>query len=123
MILRLWYLVQDWFRGGKFGGLRSAKWSDVRNAHIRANPLCAACGCKSTLLKANEVHHVQVYHLNPELELDPNNLITLCRVHHLWLGHLGNWKSWNVSVKEDATTFLTKVKNRPKGHVSSTNQA
>jgi hypothetical protein len=42
------------------------------------------------------------FHIRPNLELDPSNLITLCRGHHLYVGHNGNWKLWNPRVREDA---------------------
>lgn len=85
---------------------RSPEWPKVRRAYLKANPTCAACG--SRLFR--EVHHVEPFHLHPELELDPANLITLCempfRNHHLKVGHLGNWKNWNPNVRADAAHLL-----------------
>lgn len=77
---------------------RSPKWTMVRNAHLDKYPECAACGSTEDL----NVHHIQPFHQFPELELEPSNLITLCRPHHFNLGHRRNWKDWNPYVKEDA---------------------
>jgi hypothetical protein len=68
------------------------------------------CGTNNGL----EVHHIEPFHLNPEKELDTNNLITLCKKHcHLAIGHLMDYKSWNPDVVDDAGVYLNKVKNRP----------
>ena len=92
-----------------FGAARSPKWSEVRNNFIAQNPTCAVCGTK----KGCEAHHRKPFHLHPELELDENNLITLCPRCHLLIGHLGSFKSYNVNVAEDSAHLLQEVKNRP----------
>jgi len=50
------------------------------------------------------------FHLHPELELDPTNLITLCmqpgQECHLYVGHGDSWKAYNPDVKQDAATTL-----------------
>lgn len=102
----------DWWRGYTFGG-RSSQWSSTRNFYLKANPLCAVCGCKDKLLKPNEVHHVIPFSVDPSKELDIGNLITLCKDHHLLVGHLMSWSSYNTSVREDAKKWLNKVQNRP----------
>lgn len=97
-----------------FGGVRrSTKWSQVQREFVTKNPFCAACGCKDSVLRRLEVHHEKPYHLHPELELDVRNLITLCRPHHLFIGHLMKWESYNVDVRTDSATLLKKVVNRP----------
>ena len=107
----------DWilnlFQERTFGAARSPKWSEVRKSFIALHPTCAVCGTKGSFLKPNEVHHKQPFHINNALELDEKNLITLCRIHHLWFGHLGNFKSYNVTIEEDAIYWLIKIKNRP----------
>jgi hypothetical protein len=66
-----------------------------------------------------EVHHKQPFHLQPEFELDPDNLITLCEANkggvncHLFVGHLGSFKSFNPNVMADAAAWLQKLKSRP----------
>ena len=97
-----------------FAGLpaRSPRWSAVRTAHLKRNPTCAACGSSDKL----EVHHVRPFHLFPNLELDPANLMTLCENGgncHIMLGHLKNWKSYNLDVRKDAEVLLQKIKARP----------
>lgn len=91
----------EFLAGVKADTERSGKWREVRAKHLKTNPFCAYCG--STLNV--QVHHIKPFHLNPELELDPNNLITLCENpesdHHLHIGHAGNFKSENPNVVED----------------------
>ncbi len=94
---------------------RSDHWVTVRADHLKNNPVCEVCGGSSNL----EVHHIRPFHLHPELELDPNNLITLCEAKkdgvncHLWFGHIGNFKSFNVDVLANAAEWALKLKNRP----------
>ena len=83
-------------------GKRSPQWQKVRKEHLKLHWWCRYCGSTSNL----EVHHIQPFHLNPELELEENNLITLCegvfRQCHLKQGHLGNWKSFNPDINKIA---------------------
>lgn len=89
---------------------RSPQWSSVRKEHLSENNRCAACGRSKKL----EVHHIEPVHLNPDRELDPSNLITLCDDPcHLLFGHLMNYKSWNKDVVIDCAVYLNKVKNKP----------
>lgn len=89
---------------------RSRKWPEVRQEHIKKQPFCQCCGRKDKL----EVHHIEPVHKNPERELDPNNLITLCGQHcHLVFGHLMDYTSWNENIIEDARMYLEKIKQRP----------
>jgi hypothetical protein len=96
------------------GTLRSSQWPSVRAAHLKKNPKCALCEGTSKL----EVHHIKPFHLSPELELEPTNLITLCEagtngiICHMAFGHLGNYKSVNPTVKSDTKTWNKKIKNR-----------
>ena len=93
---------------------RSTKWASVRKTHIKANPECALCGGTRKL----EVHHVKPFHTHPELELAPENLITLCedKGHgvycHLFFGHLGNYKGINENLKEDILVWKDRLRNR-----------
>jgi 5-methylcytosine-specific restriction protein A len=89
------------------GKKRSAHWSSVRNAHIDKQPNCQVCGGSKDL----QVHHVQPFHEHPELELDPNNLITLCESGtncHLNYGHAGNFRGYNPEVVADAVVWSGK---------------
>lgn len=96
-----------------FGAARSSQWRKTRAEHLRKNPACAVCGEKGTLLNSNNVHHIKVFHKYPELENDSNNILTLCREHHFWFGHLGSFASWNESVREDAELWRQKILKRP----------
>ena len=105
--------IIDLFTDRNFGAIRSGKWSSVRKSFIALHPTCAVCGTSGSFLKPNEVHHRQPFHLKPSLECDEKNLITLCRVHHLWVGHLGSFKSYNKEVAKDAKLWLKKIISRP----------
>ena len=89
--------------------LRSPKWSKVRYAHLMIKPRCEVCAARSGL----EVHHIKPYHLWPELELEPSNLMTLCKRDHLLFGHLGDWKAYNPQAKADAQAFTMRIRYRP----------
>lgn len=101
------------------GSKRSDKWPDVRKAHLKIQPHCALCGGHLKL----QVHHIRPFHLHPELELEPTNLITLCENKkggancHLLFGHLGNFSSFNVDVVKDSEQWSAKIKDRPKDGV------
>jgi len=94
---------------------RSPHWPKVRADYLKLHPVCELCGGKDTLT----VHHVRPFHLHPDLELDPSNLITLCEAKkdgvncHLFAGHLGNFRSFNKDVRADAAEWSAKIKNRP----------
>jgi hypothetical protein len=91
---------------GKPFSIRSSHWETTRKNHLKLQPTCAACGNTNKL----QVHHKQPFHLHPELELDQNNLITLCEDKstecHFNIGHLRNWKSFNPDVETDAKEKL-----------------
>ena len=88
---------------------RSPKWDRFRDAHIKANPTCAACGSRTKL----EAHHILPFHLRPDLELVPSNILTLCENGpncHLTFGHLRDWKQYNPHVIEDSALYLSRLK-------------
>ncbi len=91
------------------GLARSPEWPRVAREHLLREPACAACGYRGPKL---QVHHIKPFHLHPQLELDPRNLITLCAVkgreHHLLLGHLDEWESYNEHVRADVKRFYRK---------------
>lgn len=97
------------------GVMRSAQRAAVRKKFLESNGKCAVCGGTSKL----EVHHKKPFHAHPELELDMNNLITLCESKkngvtcHLLFGHLGNYRSINENVVKDVKTWNTKIAERP----------
>jgi len=76
---------------------RSPKWAKLEKEFVKHNPLCAACGAELRI----QVHHIQPYHLHPELELEPKNLIQLCmgpNECHFLLGHGASWKAYSPSI-------------------------
>ena len=81
---------------------RSSKWPKVRASHLKARPECEACGQRDSL----EVHHIQPFHLRPDLELDPANLMTLCGDPcHIVHGHLMAWARCNPTARTDVRTY------------------
>jgi len=92
---------------------RSSKWPKVRKAFLKKNKRCAVCGRKLSL----EVHHIRDFSTNPEIELDENNLVTLCDGAtrcHFTFGHLGHWKSINPTLRVDLKIWSEKFRNRRK---------
>lgn len=89
---------------------RSPKWSSLRKKYLNSNPACAVCG--STIKP--EVHHIVPVHIDPNKELDEDNLITLCDKYcHFIFGHLMNYRSWNPNILKDARYYCSQIKNRP----------
>lgn len=102
----------------QYGRARSPEWPRVAQEHLSHEPACVVCGHRG---KGLQVHHIKPFHLYPELELDPKNLITLCeirgRTHHLLIGHLDDWESYNKRVREDTKRYshqsATAIKANP----------
>jgi 5-methylcytosine-specific restriction protein A len=105
--------ISDTLKG--IPGTRSPKWAAVRKQFLQENPVCALCGGAALL----EVHHKLPFHLHPELELEPSNLITLCESSkggvtcHLFFGHLGDYKSFNKNVDKDVKSWNSKLAKKP----------
>ena len=94
---------------------RSPKWPAVEKAHLKLQPNCVACDPAAHPNEGVQVHHIFPFHYcivlgRPDLELDQRNLITLCEKdkdqyaedHHILVGHLGDFKSSNLNVTDDA---------------------
>ena len=83
----------------RLGTPRSPKWPALAKAHLKQEGWCRYCGSVEHL----EVHHVLPFHLFPDQELNPANLITLCMnpasLCHLRIGHLGDWFKYNPKVR------------------------
>ena len=94
---------------GKPLKVRSSRWEAVRGTHLETNSQCAACDG----VISPQVHHIKPFHIYPELELDKDNLITLCENKetkcHLKIGHLGSWRKENPDVIKDAKDFKDKM--------------
>ena len=112
MFFRFIQWLKDWKRGTLFGAARSSKWSSIRKDFLILHNKCDLCGKEKSL----EVHHIKPFHSNPEFELNPQNLITLCESKkygvncHLFCGHLGNYKRINPLVVEDCKIWNYKLK-------------
>ena len=97
-------------RENKKENQRSPEWRNVRDEHLKKNPTCAACGSAIKL----QVHHKMPFHVNPHLELDENNFITLCMDEnecHLEIGHGDLWKCYNPRVEQDAKRYMSSDKH------------
>lgn len=86
---------------------RSDKWPTFRKHHIKDE--CEACPSKEEL----NLHHIVPFNVDASKELDVTNVITLCRHCHLWIGHLLDWKSWNVNVVKMAHDMKQLILTRP----------
>ena len=90
---------------------RSSKWRKVRNEHLKQHPTCAACGRSKDLA----VHHVIPVSFDPNKELDPNNLLTLCQSPcHIVFGHLMNYKCYNPEVRQFCSSYRTLMSRKRK---------
>jgi len=93
------------------GAKRSSKWSELRRRFLITHPRCGVCGATKTL----RVHHIIPFHIAPDMELDPNNLVVLCENKkygincHLLIGHLGNFRRTNPSCRIDIATWNIKL--------------
>jgi hypothetical protein len=100
-------LVRSAVRDVAVSSKRSDKWPKVRKDFLSKNPTCAACGGSDHL----DVHHQRPFHLDPSLELDETNLITLCmgkdKHCHLLLGHGDDFKAFNPNILLVASAALT----------------
>lgn len=87
---------------------RSPRWPAARKAHLKRFPTCAATGMASDL----DVHHIRPFHEHPELELDPDNLITLTRTAHFCLGHFCDWRLSDPDIRQHAAEYLARRASR-----------
>jgi 5-methylcytosine-specific restriction endonuclease McrA len=90
---------------------RSTEWPRVRAEHLRRQPKCAACEASSV-----DVHHIRSVSKNPELELMPGNLITLCNDGanrcHFRIGHSFLWTATNPDAIQDAALQAKRIRER-----------
>ena len=97
-------------RRPNYTAARSGKWPTLEHNWLKVHPACAACGTTEQVA----VHHKKPFHIHPELELEPTNLITLCEKHccHLMIGHAGDFHAFNPHVEEDAKILRKRVEQR-----------
>ena len=91
---------------------RAPEWDDVEKEFLRENPACAACGGTYNV----RAHHILPYHLCPEKELDPENLLPLCeasvRMCHYRIGHGFDWAAYYPDVRAMAAAELARIQKR-----------
>jgi len=79
------------------GAERSSDWGPFRDECVEKHPFCAFCGKTEDL----NAHHKVPFWLGGA-ELDPDNVIILCRGSvmncHFVIGHLWNWSAFNPLV-------------------------
>jgi hypothetical protein len=86
------------------GTPRSSHWSTFRINFLRGR---SCSGCDST--RELEAHHIVPFHIDPDRELDVDNLIPLCRECHYQIGHLRDWQTANPHVRDDAAVYLQRT--------------
>jgi hypothetical protein len=114
----------------KHDELRSPKWPEFRDKFVVRFPRCACCGKTSSELSL-QAHHVFPFHYcialgRKELELSDSNLITLCETeapepsasHHLLLGHLDDFESSNLDVRQDVLAYQNQTAEQIRSSVA-----
>jgi hypothetical protein len=132
----------------KVGVGRSPKWAAVARKFSRGKANCSCCGKEYGAKTAGmQVHHKFPFHDcvlagRLDLELDDRNLIVLCQNEkgvgteqcHLYVGHLGDFDSYNPHIESDVKRWKgktmvsimadprwkKKIKNRPKSYSKMT---
>lgn len=96
---------------------RSSKWPAFRKRWLAEHPACEACGRTKNVVP----HHRLPVHLFPQLELAPDNLISLCESGpgstncHCLIGHCGIWTAYNSTCDDDAKRMKTMLDQRIEG--------
>ena len=111
-MLDFYTAIKDRIQGrAEKGQRRSPEWRVVRKNYKKAFPTCFICDSA----KRVEVHHIVPFNIAPDLELEPENLMSLCRKRkfgincHLLVGHLGNFRRTNPNCKMDAMIWHEKI--------------
>jgi hypothetical protein len=91
---------------------RSPQWKAARRAHLERQPWCVSCRKQYTgflavimrFFRGVVVHHIYPFHVvrvlnRGDLEFNSRNLVTLCAMHHLVIGHLNQWDCYNPHAK------------------------
>ena len=61
---------------------QSKRWRQLREYHLRSEPLCQECFKNDIIEAGHTVHHLIPIEQSPQLCLDPKNLETLCLSCH-----------------------------------------
>lgn len=106
----MFYWLTQWFRDIQLGARRrSSGWSRVRKEFYNKNSECEVCGTKKKI----EIHHYRDFSTYPELELDLNNLRSLCRYCHLLFGHKMNYRDINLELDSDIKFWDNRLNKKP----------
>ena len=113
------WLESRWHREchvGIFAVRRSSRWPTARKRWLAIHPACAVCGTTEDV----QVHHKTPVHVDPTLELDEGNFITLCEKygHHFLYGHCLEWRAFNPNVEKDAEHARTMIQLRRFKHAA-----
>jgi 5-methylcytosine-specific restriction endonuclease McrA len=102
MLLHLFRVVHAALRESAKAS-RSPEWRAVEKHKVATQGTCEICGSTKRL----QVHHVEPFHVEPDKELDPSNLVVLCmdtNECHFRVGHGGGqghgWRGWNPKIRE-----------------------
>ncbi len=107
-----------------FGGIDKmmATFTDKATGKLKSLPeiikLVGKAADRQGGTKKVEVHHIQPFHIRPDLELDPSNLLTLCEAKrygvncHLAWGHAGDYRAVNTDVERDAERWASLLDRR-----------
>lgn len=86
------------------GAKRHPHWRRLRKSLIKRQPFCSICDRRKGL----EAHHIVSFWIAPDLEMDVENLVILCRRCHLVFGHCGSWSEINPTCLEDVIYWRQK---------------
>ena len=82
----------------------NGSWQATRKKYLEfMGRKCRCCGYEKNI----EVHHILPRHVRPDLTLEINNLIALCKHCHFHVGHLNNYHNYNETIE----TVAEYVKN------------
>ena len=87
---------------------RSPKWHTLEKHFLESHSVCEVCGGSVNL----NVHHIVPFHIDPELELDTTNLITVCMGKlecHLRIAHANNFRLTNPNIVSDAAEIRSDI--------------
>lgn len=100
-------LIKNSLRDIKIKKKRSPFWSKIEKEFKEKHPKCEICGSTKRL----QTHHIKPFHIFPELELDQNNLISLCMSRkqcHIFIGHGSLFKASCPKIREYAKLIQNK---------------
>ena len=66
----------------------SYAWQKLRNRKVKEHPYCERCWSKWKIITTENLqgHHIKSFKDYPELRLDEDNVVVLCRVCNLQIG-------------------------------------